>query len=50
MGRTGTPADVGGAVAAICSDDAAWITGQTIAVDGGASLMSPEIPLEFQQP
>ena len=50
MGRAGTPADVGGAVAAICSDDAAWITGQTIAVDGGASLMSPEIPLEFQQP
>jgi NAD(P)-dependent dehydrogenase (short-subunit alcohol dehydrogenase family) len=50
MGRPGTPADVGGAVAALCSDDAAWITGQTIAVDGGASLMSPEVPLELQKP
>jgi NAD(P)-dependent dehydrogenase (short-subunit alcohol dehydrogenase family) len=50
MGRPGTPADVGGAVAALCSEDAAWITGQTIAVDGGASLMSPEVPLEFQRP
>jgi NAD(P)-dependent dehydrogenase (short-subunit alcohol dehydrogenase family) len=50
MGRPGTPADVGGAVATICSADAGWITGQTIAVDGGATLMSPEIPLAFQQP
>jgi enoyl-[acyl-carrier protein] reductase III len=50
LGRPGTPADIGGAVAALCSTDAAWITGQTIAVDGGASLMSPEIPLDFQRP
>ena len=48
--RPGTPADIGGAVAALCSDDAAWITGQTIAADGGASLMNPEIPLDFQHP
>ena len=48
--RPTTPADVGGAVAALCSDDAGWITGQTIVVDGGASLMSPEVPLGFQQP
>jgi enoyl-[acyl-carrier protein] reductase III len=47
--RPTTPADVGGAVAALCSLDAAWITGQTIVVDGGASLMSPEVPLGFQQ-
>ena len=47
--RPTTPADVGGAVAALCSADAAWITGQTIVVDGGASLMSPEVPLGFQQ-
>jgi enoyl-[acyl-carrier protein] reductase III len=46
-GRAGTPADVGAAVAAICSDDAQWITGQTIAAEGGASLMSPEVPLAF---
>jgi enoyl-[acyl-carrier protein] reductase III len=47
--RATTPADVGGAVAALCSTDASWITGQTIVVDGGASLMSPEVPLGFQQ-
>jgi NAD(P)-dependent dehydrogenase (short-subunit alcohol dehydrogenase family) len=50
MGRPGTPADIGGAVAALASTDAAWITGQTIVVDGGASLMSPETPLDFQRP
>ena len=48
MRRPGTPADIGGAVAALCSDDAGWITGQTIAADGGASLMNPEVPLFFQ--
>ena len=47
--RPTTPADVGGAVAALCSEDARWITGQTIVADGGASLMNPEVPLFFQQ-
>jgi NAD(P)-dependent dehydrogenase (short-subunit alcohol dehydrogenase family) len=50
MGRPGTPTDIGGAVAAVCSADAGWITGQTIVADGGASLMSAEVPLPFQQP
>jgi NAD(P)-dependent dehydrogenase (short-subunit alcohol dehydrogenase family) len=48
MGRLGTPADVGNAVALLCSEDAGWITGQTIAVDGGASLMDPVLPPEIQ--
>jgi NAD(P)-dependent dehydrogenase (short-subunit alcohol dehydrogenase family) len=48
MGRLGTPADIGNAVALICSPDAAWITGQLIDVDGGASLMDAHLPLEFQ--
>jgi enoyl-[acyl-carrier protein] reductase III len=48
--RAGAPADVGGAVAALCSADAGWITGQTIVADGGASLMNPEVPLDFQLP
>ena len=48
MGRLGTPADIGNAVALICSPDAAWITGQLIDVDGGASLMNAHLPLEFQ--
>jgi 3-oxoacyl-[acyl-carrier protein] reductase len=33
--RLGEPADVAGAVAFLASDDAAWITGHTIVVDGG---------------
>ncbi|MBN8732323.1 MAG: SDR family oxidoreductase [Acidobacteria bacterium] len=49
MGRPTTPADIGGAVAALCSADAGWITGQTIVADGGASLMNPEVPLFFQK-
>ena len=48
--RPTTPADIGGAVAALCSEDASWITGQTIVADGGASLMNPEVPLDFQRP
>ena len=49
-GRAGLPADIGGAVASICGEDAGWITGQTIIADGGASLMCSEVPLFFQQP
>jgi enoyl-[acyl-carrier protein] reductase III len=50
MGRLGTPADIGNVVALICSDEAAWITGQVISADGGASLMDTVLPLEIQQP
>jgi len=49
MGRLGTPADVGNAVALLCSEDASWITGQLIDVDGGASLMDAHLPLDIQQ-
>jgi enoyl-[acyl-carrier protein] reductase III len=48
--KVGTTDQVGGAIAALCSPDAGWITGQTIAADGGVSLMSPEVPLFFQLP
>jgi NAD(P)-dependent dehydrogenase (short-subunit alcohol dehydrogenase family) len=48
MGRLGTPADIGNAVALVCSPEAGWITGQLIDVDGGASLMDAHLPLEFQ--
>jgi len=36
--RLGAPEDVSAAVAFLASDDAAWITGQTLVVDGGAGL------------
>ncbi|MCU1242210.1 MAG: Short-chain dehydrogenase [Candidatus Acidoferrum typicum] len=48
MGRLGTPADIANAVALICSEEASWITGQLIDVDGGASLVDAHLPLEFQ--
>src|SRR5437773_4533357 len=50
MRRLGTPADVGNAVALLCSNEAGFITGQVLAVDGGASLMDPALPLAIQQP
>jgi enoyl-[acyl-carrier protein] reductase III len=49
MRRLGTPADIGNAVALLCSEEAGWITGQLIDVDGGASLMDAHLPLEIQQ-
>lgn len=48
MRRLGTPADIGNVAALLCADEAAWITGQVIYADGGASLMSPEVPPEIQ--
>jgi NAD(P)-dependent dehydrogenase (short-subunit alcohol dehydrogenase family) len=48
MGRLGTPEDIGNVVALFCSEQAGWITGQIIYADGGASLMSPEVPPEIQ--
>jgi NAD(P)-dependent dehydrogenase (short-subunit alcohol dehydrogenase family) len=36
--RLGAPDDVAAAVAFLASDDAAWITGQTLVVDGGLTL------------
>lgn len=36
--RLGVPADIAGAVAFLLSDEAGWITGQTIVLDGGITL------------
>jgi len=49
MGRMGTPADIGNAVALLRSPDAGLITGQLIYADGGASLADTLLPLGFSQ-
>ena len=41
LGRVGEPDDVAAAVAFLASTDAAWVTGQTLVVDGGMSVRSP---------
>ncbi len=37
--RLGTPDDIAGAVAMLCSPDAGWITGQILVADGGLSCL-----------
>ncbi|HLX61755.1 MAG TPA: 3-oxoacyl-[acyl-carrier-protein] reductase [Planctomycetota bacterium] len=38
LGRAGTVADIAGAVCFLASDDAAYITGQVLSVDGGMAM------------
>lgn len=38
MKRLGTPEDIAGAVSFLLGPDAAWITGQTLTIDGGVTL------------
>jgi len=38
LGRLGTPADAAAVVAFLCSQDAAYVTGQQFTVDGGSSI------------
>ena len=50
MRRRVSPADIANTCALLCSDEAAFVTGQVIAVDGGSSLMNPDFPLALQVP
>ena len=38
LNRMGTPEDLAGAVYFLCTDDASWITGHTLIVDGGTTF------------
>ncbi|MEV6238701.1 SDR family oxidoreductase [Lentzea sp. NPDC051838] len=38
-GRVTVPSDIGDAVALLCTDEAGWIQGQVITVDGGLELL-----------
>jgi len=50
MRRSVSPCDIANACALLCSEEASFVTGQTIAVDGGSSLMNPDFPLALQVP
>ncbi|KAH7960024.1 hypothetical protein HPB49_016265 [Dermacentor silvarum] len=41
MGRVGTADEVARSIAFLASDDSSFITGQTLAIDGGRSIMCP---------
>jgi 3-oxoacyl-[acyl-carrier protein] reductase len=38
LGRPGEPADIGRAAVFLASDDAGWITGKILRIDGGAYM------------
>lgn len=44
LGRMGTPDDIAAAALYLCSDLGSFVTGQTICVDGGASLLALPTP------
>ena len=48
MKRMTTPKDVGNAVTLLCTEEAGFITGQTIHCDGGASTSLADLPMALQ--
>ncbi|MFC7187759.1 SDR family NAD(P)-dependent oxidoreductase [Halorubrum yunnanense] len=50
VGRLGTPADVAGLAAFLASDDATFLTGESVLVDGGRSqVMQDELYLDYRR-
>jgi 3-oxoacyl-[acyl-carrier protein] reductase len=47
LGRTGVPADLLGAVRFLLDDDAGWITGAVLDVDGGSGAGTTELPVHW---
>lgn len=47
LGRIGQPQDLVGGVIFLCSDDASWITGASLAVNGGLGLVPPFGPQKY---
>ncbi len=47
LGRLGTPDDVASAALFLCSDEASWITGTTLVVDGGLLAGNPVMTAEI---
>jgi NAD(P)-dependent dehydrogenase (short-subunit alcohol dehydrogenase family) len=50
MRRLPSSEDVANMCALLCSEEASFVTGQTIAGDGGTSLMNPDFPLALRVP
>ena len=50
MRRRGTAADIAGVCALLCSDEARFMTGHALSIDGGSRLMNPDFPLPLQIP
>ncbi len=44
LGRTGTPEDIAHAVSFVCSDQASWLTGEVIGVNGGSQAGRTHLP------
>jgi 3-oxoacyl-[acyl-carrier protein] reductase len=48
LGRMGTPDDIAAAALFLASDDAAYISGQTIVVDGANSTQKLPTPRDYE--
>lgn len=50
MRRQGTLRDIADTCALLCSDEARFLTGHALSIDGGSSLMNADFPLALQLP